>query len=205
MLFTLEMVGELTDTSESTLRRWLTDGLIVPSYANEPRVRYGRIFTDDDLLLVSALRALRAKGASSSALRAASAQLRKTLASGVPRDHLELRAAHDNALLVPSGAPSPAGDSQAIVLDLARLWSNVCRRIESREQREGLRGEITRHPSIANGEPIFAGTRVPVADVLALHEAGLSAAEILRQYPSLSEADITAALDQQALALAAAD
>jgi len=47
---------------------------------------------------------------------------------------------------------------------------------------------------VSGGRPIVAGTRMRVADVLAMLAGGASSEEILGDFPYLSEADILACL-----------
>ncbi len=53
---------------------------------------------------------------------------------------------------------------------------------------------IIADPAICHGQPVFKGTRIMVWQVLELLESGQSAQEIIKDYPSLSEESITAAL-----------
>ena len=54
---------------------------------------------------------------------------------------------------------------------------------------------ITRVPGICGGKPCVAGTRVRVWDVYVLHELrGATPAEIVAEFPSLTLADVHAAL-----------
>ncbi|PIB80817.1 DUF433 domain-containing protein [Mycobacterium celatum] len=53
-------------------------------------------------------------------------------------------------------------------------------------------------PEIVHGRPVVRGTRMRVADVLALLAAGSSVAEILEDYPYLTEDDIRACLQYAA-------
>ena len=52
---------------------------------------------------------------------------------------------------------------------------------------------IVTDPEIRFGKPTVRGTRITVEDVLRLASRGLSTAEILEQYPRLTEQDILAA------------
>jgi uncharacterized protein (DUF433 family) len=54
---------------------------------------------------------------------------------------------------------------------------------------------ITIDPRQCGGRPCLRGLRIRVRDVLGLLAAGAGRAEILRDYPALEEADITAALE----------
>ena len=54
---------------------------------------------------------------------------------------------------------------------------------------------ITKDPSICSGRPCVEGTRVRVVDILALHEAGLTADQIIKEFTTLrGPADVYAAL-----------
>lgn len=52
---------------------------------------------------------------------------------------------------------------------------------------------IVSDPDIRFGKPTVRGTRVTVEDILRLASRGLSTAEILEQYPHLTDEDILAA------------
>lgn len=54
--------------------------------------------------------------------------------------------------------------------------------------------KIVVHPDVCNGQPTFEGTRITVQSVLEFLGAGDSPADVAREYPSLSEADILEAL-----------
>lgn len=49
-------------------------------------------------------------------------------------------------------------------------------------------------PEIHHGEPCIAGTRIPVALIVGSLADGMSAGEVMREYPQLESADIYAAL-----------
>jgi uncharacterized protein (DUF433 family) len=55
-------------------------------------------------------------------------------------------------------------------------------------------GKIVRKRGVAGSRPIIAGTRVPVEAIKAFGESGYTIQQIREQYPSLTEADIEAAL-----------
>jgi uncharacterized protein (DUF433 family) len=56
-------------------------------------------------------------------------------------------------------------------------------------------GRITINPEICHGKPTIRGLRYPVEMVLELLSAGMSAADILADYPDLEAEDITAVLE----------
>lgn len=52
---------------------------------------------------------------------------------------------------------------------------------------------IARDGAVAGGQPVVAGTRIPVATLVRAHQLGLDFEEILVQYPSLRPVDLHAA------------
>jgi len=60
------------------------------------------------------------------------------------------------------------------------------------------RERITVDPVICHGQACIAGTRIMVAVVLDNLAAGVGADELLKSYPTLSAADIQAALEYAA-------
>lgn len=49
--------------------------------------------------------------------------------------------------------------------------------------------------TVCHGKPVIRGTRVLVANILGALASGQSRAEILEDYPSITDADIDAALE----------
>lgn len=56
------------------------------------------------------------------------------------------------------------------------------------------RERIVRDPQIIGGEPVFKGSRVTLRTVLASLAEGGTTAEILADFPTLSEEDVRAAI-----------
>ena len=52
------------------------------------------------------------------------------------------------------------------------------------------RRRVIRDPAILSGEPVFRGTRIPLAHIAGLIRRGVSMVEIREDYPSLSEEDL---------------
>ena len=57
---------------------------------------------------------------------------------------------------------------------------------------------IVADPKVHHGDPCVRGTRIPVAMILGSLADGMSAHEILREYPQLSQDDVRAALEYAA-------
>jgi uncharacterized protein (DUF433 family) len=60
------------------------------------------------------------------------------------------------------------------------------------------RDRIARAPDVMLGKPVIAGTRITVELILRKCAAGMSATEIVADYPGLAEEDIRAALEYAA-------
>jgi len=57
-----------------------------------------------------------------------------------------------------------------------------------------LLSRITRDPNICHGKPVIRGLRYPVSTVLEWLASGMTAEEILQDYPDLEMDDLRAAL-----------
>jgi uncharacterized protein (DUF433 family) len=58
-----------------------------------------------------------------------------------------------------------------------------------------MNARISINPNVCHGKPVITGTRVLVSNILASLAAGETVAEILANYPSITEKDIQAALE----------
>lgn len=50
------------------------------------------------------------------------------------------------------------------------------------------------HPDICNGQPVIAGTRIPVQTIMEFLGAGDSIDEVLEAYPALKREDVYASI-----------
>jgi len=55
---------------------------------------------------------------------------------------------------------------------------------------------VTRDPEILGGEPVFAGTRVPIKSLFDHLEAGDSIADFLEGFPSVKREQVLALLEE---------
>ena len=91
-------------------------------------------------------------------------------------------------------APDLLPRSQAGGLDrltAARAYTQTVSRLD----------RITSDPEVCHGKPVIRGLRYPVADILQLLAGGMSADEVLADYPDLERDDVLAALEYGALAV----
>jgi uncharacterized protein (DUF433 family) len=64
---------------------------------------------------------------------------------------------------------------------------------------------VTVDPDVMGGKPVIRGTRVPVEMIVRMLARGATEAEILAEYPRLTQIDIRAALSYAAQVLADED
>ncbi len=68
-------------------------------------------------------------------------------------------------------------------------------------QKNCMASRIVINPEVCGGRPVVAGTRVRVADILAMLAGGASEAEVLADFPYLNAEDIRASLTYAAQAV----
>lgn len=68
------------------------------------------------------------------------------------------------------------------------------RRMAAEEQAMNYDERIDRRPNLAGGEAVIKGTRVTLRTVLASLAEGATTADILADFPTLTEADVRAAI-----------
>ena len=74
-----------------------------------------------------------------------------------------------------------------IVVECKDVRSRLSRDLAT--YRRGVK-RIISDPEIMSGEPVFAGTRIPLAHISGLMAKGVPLAEIVEDYPALSRADL---------------
>jgi uncharacterized protein (DUF433 family) len=89
------------------------------------------------------------------------------------------------------GTDSPHQYRFASMVNLVPLVRDRLKRVGSRT--EDQHGQIVKTRGVQHSRPCFAGTRITVDTVHEWLEAGVDHNEILRQYPTLVQADIDAA------------
>ena len=75
------------------------------------------------------------------------------------------------------------------------MESDLREQSASRRGMPGLRDHIVTTPGVRGGKPRIAGHRITVSDVAIWHERmGMSAGEIVSEYPTITRSDVSAAL-----------
>jgi uncharacterized protein (DUF433 family) len=195
--FTADHVVRLTGLSQGQLRSWDRDGFFRPEFAYEDRGSpYSRIYSFRDVVGLRTIAVLKTQH------KVSLQELRKVAARLA---HMGFEHWADTKLYVVKrqvhfqrpGSDSVEGvwDHQLAMLPIIEVIQDVRQRIAELQHRPAEQhGKVGRHRYVARNSAVIAGTRIPVAAIRRYAEAGYSVAHILREYPTLTEADVKAAL-----------
>lgn len=201
--FGADHVVRLTGLSMRQLRYWDETGFFKPRYASEDRRSpYGRIYSFRDVVALRALAVLRKQHkVSLQHLRRVAEEL-----AGLGEDLWS-----ETTLFVldrqvyfrepDTGAVRNAADRQYVVdmLPLQQIAADVRTASEAltRRTRDQM-GRVVRHRYISHNAWVVAGTRIPIAAIRRYMAAGFSVDDVLREYPLLTRADVSAAIEHHA-------
>lgn len=189
--------ARLAGVSRRRLRYWEETYLVPPHVSRKVTARTSvRLYSFGDLVELLVVAQLLTRKFSLQEIRKVVDRLR---AQGYSHPLRELRFAVAEGEIVFQhtdgeweGARQPDQIIMEHVLRLDLIGSHV--REHARQGREaGDAGKVERRRGTHGSQPVFAGTRVPVAAVAAYLERGRSTKEILTAFPTLTEADVDAA------------
>lgn len=189
-----EDAARLTGLSLAQLRSWDRSGLLHASYSDtNPRTPYGRVYSFRDIVSLRVLASLRLDhGVSVQHLRQVSERLA----------HLGEKKWIATTLYVLGKRvvfEDPKTQDRQEVVSGQRVF-NIPLKVAIRSTRDAIRdlnsrtdkvaGHVVNERYVMNNRPVFAGTRIPVSAVMAYLERAASTTDILREFPSLRQADI---------------
>ena len=188
--------AKLAGISMKQLRYWEQIGLVVPSVKEQISPRNTvRLYSFQDLLELLVAAELRHRpGISLQHIRRLVAYLR-TREFGAPLRELKF-ATRGQEIYVQFPDGSWSGDPfpdqliyrQAIALD------EIGAKIDTVNDRDPeASGKVVSRRGVHRSKPVFAGTRIPVGTVQRYLQAGYDTTAIIREYPSLTPADIETA------------
>jgi uncharacterized protein (DUF433 family) len=196
--FTEDDVERLTGISKSQLRYWDRKGFFIPSLAWEDRrAPYSRLYSFRDMACLKVINALRNE---------ADVSLQHLVEVKERLAHLGNDMWAKTTLYVLNKRVvfrNPETDSREDVLtgqgilqiplivvsgDLEQAVKRLWRRDDASI------GKIEQQRNIVHNLPVVAGTRIPVRSIKAFADAGYSVDRIKKEYPTLTEDDIRAAL-----------
>ncbi len=197
--FTEDQVVRLTGVSRRQLRYWAKDGFFVPSIKMEDEnLSDLRLYGFRDLVCLKIISSLRNES------KVPFGELRKTK-DGLShlgddmwaKTTLYLRGkkvVFDN---LDTGQKQEASTGQGVLeIPLQVVTGKMEDAVRAMRQRaQESVGKIEQKRRFAQNQPVVAGTRIPVRNIQAFHEAGYSIQDIQKQYPTLETRDIEAAIN----------
>ena len=202
--FSEDMASRLTGVSVRQLRYWDREDFFSPSMGYADRsVAYSRLYSFKDIVSLKILNTLRNDAhVSLQHLREVKAKL---LALGDALWSATTLYVHNKrvAFVNPeSDALEEIVSGQGLLQIPLQVASNNMRDQINRlkERNPDQIGKIERKRKIASNQWVVAGTRIPVDSIKAFAAEGYSIERIKLEYPTLTEADIKAAIDYAAAA-----
>jgi uncharacterized protein (DUF433 family) len=96
---------------------------------------------------------------------------------------------------VPIGAERP-GQAALSTIELQRIADDASERVLTLRRRRTLQyGKIERRRGVQRNAPRVSGTRIPIAAIGSFHREGFSIDQIVREYPTLTKADVRNAIE----------
>lgn len=193
--FSADQVTRLTGLTMDQLAYWDRTGFFQPQYAaDERRSPYSRIYSFKDVVGLRTLSILKKKhGVSLPHLRQVAGKLStysKTPWADIKLYVLKKKVQFDEPH---TGRTRGVVDGQYVLLPISSVMEDVRREAELLKQRKPAQiGQIEKHRYVSHNQPVIAGTRIKVATILRFLEDGYSTANILKEYPSLTAADVEA-------------
>jgi DNA-binding transcriptional MerR regulator len=196
--FTEDQVERLTGITKRQLGHWDRTGFFKPAFGAESRrVAFARIYSFKDVVALRVLSSLRNQfGVSLQHLRQVSEKL----------SHLDDERWTKTTLYVlkkrvvfsdpETGQPREIVSGQyALGIPLQAVASQTREDVERLYQRRDEQlGKITQNRLVSHNAPVVAGTRIPTVAIKRFRDAGYSVAQIIGEYPDLTEQDVLAAL-----------
>jgi len=197
----------LTGVSRGQLRKWDRIGLLRPEYgADERGLPYGRVYSFRDLVSLRVLNQLRNE------MRVSQAHLvevQKDLArlSDEPWASSRLQVVGKRVVVVEPGSKRKrmaAGNQMVLDVPLREVIGNMRDAIAQLNRRDAdQQGKVVREKFVAQNQPVIAGTRIPVSAIKSFARAGYAVGAIIKEYPSLTAADVQAAIEYESESAAA--
>lgn len=195
--FSADQVVKLTNLSMGQLAYWDATGFFEPQYAADDRKSpYSRIYSFKDVVGLRTLSVLKSQyKITLPHLREVAQKLANY--SRTPWSDIKLMVWQRKVQFVEPETGQTRGvvDGQYALLPIISVMDDVTREAELLKKRDRAQiGRFEKKRYVSHNAPVIAGTRIPVASVLRFLEDGFSIHEILKEYPSLTEADVKAVI-----------
>jgi uncharacterized protein (DUF433 family) len=204
--FSADHVVSLTGLSKGQLRYWDRTGFFKPRFlAENPRNPYNRIYSFKDVVGLKTLGILRKRyGIPLQQLRKVAERLAQY---GDPWARLVLYVDRKEIHFKEPESQRVRGvlSGQFSSLPLESIIHEVkAESAKLKERNVAQFGCVVRHRYVMHNARVIAGTRIPTRTIWRFHEAGYSVADILREYPMLTDKDVRAAIQSEQNAAKAA-
>lgn len=203
LAFTAEHVCRLTGLSARQLRYWDATEFFSPEILDDHHRRaFGRIYSFRDLVGLRAIAVLRNHH------RVPLQELRKVgewLLSHheTPWSSLRFALSGGKVAFAEPGTnmwmEAKGGGQTVIEIALEPIANDMRRASDALNTRRGDQvGQVIRNRYVVHNAWVVAGTRVPTEAIWNFHVAGFDTVAIIREYPRLTEQDVTAAIEFEA-------
>lgn len=195
--FTLDQASRLTGVSVRQLGYWANDGFFIPS------VRMGedtgisvRLYSFRDLVCLKVINVLRNEAqiplSHLREVKESLSHLGDDMWAKTTLYILGRRVVFDNP---ETGKREDAGNGQGVLqIPLVLVTGDMREAIRSMRRRESSNHGQIDLKRLGTKNPVIAGTRIQVRTIQDFANAGYSVGQIIKQYPSLTEADVNAAI-----------
>ncbi len=196
--FSEEQIERIVGLSKGRLRYWAKTDFFRPTFVGDnPRAPFSRFYSFRDMVALRTLELLRVQN---------SVTLQHLRRVADKLSHLKsdlwtkttLFVVHREVVFVSPEGGQPEGvlsGQYVLGIPLAKVIEDTQRDVaDFTRRRQDTIGKITRTRGVVHNRPVIAGTRIPVASVVRLHEDGFSHDAIISEYPDLTATDIEAAL-----------
>ncbi|MBA8900066.1 DUF433 domain-containing protein [Phyllobacterium sp. P30BS-XVII] len=196
--FTEKQVERLTGVSVHRLRYWDRTSFFTPSFAQMDRsAPFSRIYSFIDVAALRVLSALiKEYKVPLQHLRKVSQKLGKMDSASWARTTLYVLNKKVIFIDPADGKQREVVSGQyTIGIPLQKILADANKDVQALSQRDENRvGKIEKHRNVSHNVSVVAGTRIPVRSIKNFAEDGYSIEQILEEYPTLTAADIEAAL-----------
>lgn len=198
--FTEDQASRLTGVSVHQLRYWDRTGLFSPQFADENRrAAYSRVYSFQDITALRVLNVLTKQySVSVQHLREVAEKLCSLDNSAWSRVTLYVQKRRVNFDDPDDGRTREivSGQYSLPTIPLEKVVSDTRRDIKMLSERDAEQvGKIQRNRNVSHNAPVISGTRIPVRAIKNFHEDGYTVEQIIAEYPSLSAADVKAAIE----------
>jgi DNA-binding transcriptional MerR regulator len=193
--FSAEQVVKLTDLTMRQLAYWDNLGFFSPQYAsNDRQAPYSRIYSFKDVVGLRTLSVLKSKyGCSLQHLQQVAKELSNY--SQAPWSEITLYVWKGKVQFKEpeTGRVRGVVDGQYAMLPIRSVMEDVEKDAEKLRHRDPEQiGKVEKHRFVSHQAEVISGTRIRVATIRRFIEAGYSTEQILKEYPTLTAADIEA-------------